>query len=279
MGLLRNWADKKLKEWEKNSEQNKIKKENEKEEKRIVQEKEEEEKRIVQEKEEQLRGDLEILLDKFDMPNLKDFCKNYLGTEPPEEMEEDKKTGRFRKITPDRHTFLNFILDYFDTGQLRATQIQDFAVKRKIVTQSFVSEESDEKSEQSEFSNILNTIRAEFEAENIADEHGLEDQLVVFLKAKYPGRQIERQQKTASQGRVDILVDKKYVFELKVPRARGDLRGLYGQLDEYSEDYDHVCAVIAEDVKEQLGQTIKDYVDKYRSKLDVPSIVKEVKKR
>ena len=44
MGLLRNWADKKLKEWEKNSEQNKIKKENEKEEKRIAQEKEEEEK-------------------------------------------------------------------------------------------------------------------------------------------------------------------------------------------------------------------------------------------
>ena len=62
--------------------------------------------------------------------NLKDFCKNYLGTEPTSEQVEDKKTGRTRKILPDRHTFVNFILDYFDKHDLKEMSSSDY--KRMI---------------------------------------------------------------------------------------------------------------------------------------------------
>ena len=254
---LRNWLDKKQQEWEKNAE----------------------EKRAVEEEQEKFRGDLEELLDKFEMGNLKDFCKNYLGTEPTSEQVEDKKTGRTRKILPDRHTFVNFILDYFDKGELKAQQIQDFALKRKIVTPSFVNEESNEDKDKNDFQNIMNLIQAEFEAENINNETTLEDQLIIFLKAKYPGRQIERQQKTKMGNKLDILIDNKFVFELKVPETKTNLRNFSAQLEEYSEEYDYICTVIAELKTAELGEIIKQYTDKYRSKLHIQSIVKEVRMR
>ena len=72
------------------------------------------------------------------------------------------------------------------------------------------------------------------------------------------------------------------MLELKVPRSRDDLRNLGAQLEEYKEDFPYVCAVIAfVDAKDYhvTQNDITTYVDKYKSKYNVPSVVKDVKKR
>ena len=74
----------------------------------------------------------------------------------------------------------------------------------------------------------------------------LEDQLMQFLKTEFKSMKIERQQTAPSGGRVDILIEGSIVLELKVPRSRDELRNLGAQLEDYKEDFDHVCAVIAD---------------------------------
>jgi hypothetical protein len=92
----------------------------------------------------------------------------------------------------------------------------------------------------------MNSIRDGFDSEKIWDEQHLEDQLIIHLRAKFENMRIERQQSAPSGGRVDILIEGKYVLELKVPRSRDDLRNLSAQLEEYKEDFPYVCAVIAD---------------------------------
>ena len=72
-----------------------------------------------------LRFDLEKLLDKYDMDDLNNFCSKYLGEAPASR--EILKDGTERELKPNRHTFVNFILEYYDKGLLRAEQIKDFS--------------------------------------------------------------------------------------------------------------------------------------------------------
>ena len=223
------------------------------------------------------RVNLEDLLDRFEMKDLKSFCKDFLGTLPPTDVVQDKKTGRDMRTEPDRHTFVNFILEKYDDGQLKTIWLTEFAVKRKIVAKSFFEEESGASNE-GEFRKIMNSIRDGFDSEKIWDEQHLEDQLIIHLKAKFENMSIERQQPAPSGGRVDILIEGKYVLELKVPRSRDDLRNLSAQLEEYKEDFPYVCAVIADTQNVDEGE-IKTYVDRYKSKYNIPSVVKVVTKR
>ena len=227
------------------------------------------------------RVNLEDLLDRFEMKDLKSFCKDFLGTLPPTDVVQDKKTGRDMRTEPDRHTFVNFILEKYDDGQLKTIWLTEFAVKRKIVAKSFFEEESGAGNE-GEFRKIINSIKDGFEAEKIWTEQHLEDQLKIFLQAKFGKMKIERQQPAPSGGRVDILIEGEYVLELKVPKSRDDLRNLGAQLEEYKEDFPYVCAVIAFVDAQDYHVTQNDittYVDKYKSKYNVPSVVKQVKKR
>ena len=227
------------------------------------------------------RVNLEDLLDRFEMKDLKSFCKDFLGQFPPTEEEQDKKTGRNREIKPDRGTFTNFILEQYDKEHLKPVWLTEFAVKRKIVAKSFFGEEAGA-GDEGEFRKIMNSIRDGFDSEKIWDEQHLEDQLIIHLRAKFENMRIERQQKAPSGGRVDILIEGKYVLELKVPRSRDDLRNLSAQLEEYKEDFPYVCAVIAfvdADDYHVTQDEITTYVDKYKSKYNVPSVVKVVKKR
>ena len=266
MGRFGKWLkeqDKKIEAWQdKRAEENAVRDEAE---------------RIEKEKQERFRVNLEDLLDRFVMQDLKSFCKDFLGTLPPTDVEQDKKTGRDRRIEPDRHTFVDFILEKYDDGQLKTIWLTEFAVKRKIVAKSFFEEESGASNE-GEFRKIINSIRDDFEAEKIWTEQHLEDQLKIFLQAKFDKMKIERQQPAPSGGRVDILIEGKYVLELKVPRSRDDLRNLSAQLEEYKEDFPYVCAVIADTQNVDEGE-IKTYVDRYKSKYNVPSVVKVVTKR
>ena len=223
------------------------------------------------------RVNLEDLLDRFEMKDLKSFCKDFLGTLPLTDVVQDKKTGRDMRTEPDRHTIVDFILEKYDDGQLKTIWLTEFAVKRKIVAKSFFGEEAGA-GDEGEFRKIMNSIRDGFDSEKIWDEQHLEDQLIIHLRAKFENMRIERQQSAPSGGRVDILIEGKYVLELKVPRSRDDLRNLSAQLEEYKEDFPYVCAVIADTQNVDEGE-IKTYVDRYKSKYNIPSVVKVVKKR
>lgn len=116
---------------------NSIKEANEerKERNRSRNEKEERERRI---REQELQAKLQ-LLDKFEFPQLKELCLNVLGREPPDEYVEDEKSGMKHKIVKDRHDYVEFIIE--ESG-LNYANIKDYALKHKIVTQSFFGEES-----------------------------------------------------------------------------------------------------------------------------------------
>ena len=233
-----------------------------------------ERKREEQEEQEEYDDKVNDLLDKFEIPDFDDFLMNYLNKKPEPEYEEDKDTGRDRKINPGRKEYLDFTWEHLEKDEIHYNHIKDFALKNQIVSPSFFGEKSDEGYEKSDFENIINSIKAHFEPEKILDERDLESQLIIFLKAKYPERKIQRQVTIKGGDILDILIDDKYVLELKVPKARPDLRNLSAQLEEYKEEYPNLCAIIFE-LEEELNlyDDIMEYVDKYKRNYGIPSIV------
>ena len=214
------------------------------------------------------------LLDKFEIPDFDNFLMKYLNKKPEPEFEEDRDTKRQRKINPGRKEYLDFIWEHLEKDEINYEHLKNFALKKRIVSPSFFGEISDEAYEKSDFENIINSIRSHFEPEKILDERDLESQLIIFLKAKYPDRKIQRQVTIKGGDILDILIDDKYVLELKVPKERSDLRNLSAQLEEYKEEYPHLCAIIFDLIDENnLSSDITEYVDKYKRNYHVPSII------
>ena len=241
-----------------------------------------------------LRFDLEKLLDKYDMNDLNNFCSKYLGEAPASR--EILKDGTERELKPNRHTFVNFILEYYDKGLLRAEQIKDFSLKHRIVTPSFFANETESKvGNENELSDILDVIAEKFKPEAIIDEKELQGQLAVFLKAVYPDRKVEREVTTKRGDKIDILIDDNYVLELKVPSGKDSLRSLSAQIEEYMEEFPLLAVVIADksdlvsdqddhefydpNLEKGLTQKIREYADKYKIKYGVRTLVFNVKKR
>ena len=247
----------------------------------------------AKEERKRLRFDLEKLLDKYDMNDLNNFCSKYLGEAPTSR--EILRDGTERELKPNRHTFVNFILEYYDKGQLRAEQIKDFSLKHRIVTPSFFSNETESKIEnKNELNDILDVIDEKFKPEIIIDEKELQGQLAVFLKAVYPDRKIEREVTTKSGDKIDILIDDNYVLELKVPSGKDKLRALSAQIEEYMEEFPLLAVVIADsskaasdqkseffdpDLEKGLTKKIIEYADKYKVKYGIRTLIFSVKKR
>lgn len=233
-------------------------------------------------KEEQKINDL---LDKFEIPDFKLLFEKVIGSEPTLEYEIDKDTGRETTKRPLRREYLDFVLDNIQDEELSYQQLKDFAIRHKIIPPSFFGEESDIVGDSNEFENIINSIHRGFDPEKIKDEKEFQAQLAVFLKAKYPDKKIEREVRTKMGNDMDIVIDNKYVFELKVPRTRAELRNLSAQLEEYVEEYPNICAVIAdtsnidEEVESGITQNIKQYSDKYKVKFGIQTLVFEIQKR
>ena len=242
-----------------------------------------------------LRFDLEKLLDKYDMSDLSNFCTKYLGEEPRRK-QVTLRDGTERELKPNRHTFVNFILEYYDKGLLRAEQIKDFSLKHRIVTPSFFANETESKvGNENELNDILDVIDEKFKPETIIDEKELQGQLAVFLKAVYPDRKIEREVTTKRGDKIDILIDDNYVLELKVPSGKDSLRSLSAQIEEYMEEFPLLAVVIADKsdlvsdrddrefyddkIEPGLTQKIREYADKYKMKYGVRTLVFNVKKR
>ena len=233
-----------------------------------------ERKRAENEEWEKHENKVNSLLDKFEIPDFDNFLISYLNKKPEPRYEEDKDTGRESKVRPSRKEYLDFVWEQLEKDEINYNHLKDFALNNTIVSPSFFGEKSDEGYERSDFEGIINSIKADFEPEKILDERDLESQLMIFLKAKYPARKIQRQVTIKGGDILDILIDDKYVFELKVPKARTDLRNLGAQLEEYKEEYPNLCVVICELEEElNISHDIIEYVDKYKRNYSIPSIL------
>ena len=255
------------------------------------------------------------LLNKFTVKQLKDFCLEYIGRSPADELitdedEEDEEfddedeQGKVEKVVSygkkrihqfskdksekhDRTLYVEFIWKKLMSGVIELDQINDFALKKRIVPRNYFGVKSDEKEDKKEFSTILSVIQSDFEPESITGEQmedKLQSQLTVFLKAKFPDKKIEREVVLQSRDRVDIVIDDRFALELKVPTKRTDLRNLTAQLEEYLEEYDFLGVVIADTTEEleeeeddPMTQNINEYVDRFKSKYGVQSVVFQIK--
>ena len=222
---------------------------------------------------------INTLIDRFEIPDLDDFFMKYLNNKPESWYELDEDTGREIKQRPSRRHYVDFVWKYLGSEDITYEQVKNYALKKRIVTPSFFGTENDEQFEKSDFEIIVNSIKADFEPEAITNEEHLEAQLMVFLKAKFSERKIRRQVTIQGNDILDILVDDKYAFELKVPRSRTELRNLRGQIEEYQEDYSNLCVVIFENEDYDISEDIEKYVNIYHEKYDVPSVVLHGRKR
>lgn len=219
------------------------------------------------------------LLDKFEMPDFDKFLMRILGKKPEPEIEIDEETNKQTKINPSRKDYLDFIWDHLHNGEINFQQLKDFAIKDRIVSPSFFGEETDVEEEKREFDELINAIKSSFEPEKITDEEHLQSQITIFLKAKFSDRKVSREMTTKLGDKLDIVVDDKYVFEVKVPTDRTVLRNLSAQLDEYHQEYPNLCAIIFDNAELNLSPVINDYVDKYKRDYGVRSIVLRGNKR
>lgn len=218
---------------------------------------------------------IDSLLDKFEYPDLEKLCERILGQKLEGRIEEDEDTGRLVRKKPNRREYLDLIWENLKYDELKFSQIQDFALRERIVTPSFFGLQSSKEQEKKEFENILNMI-SKFEPEKVTlEKEHFQPQLFVFLKAKFPDKKIEREVPTKNnQEFLDIVIDDKYVLELKVYQDRNHLRALGAQLEEYKEKYPYVCAVILDNENSDTSiANIKEYTDKYKVKNGVPCII------
>lgn len=225
------------------------------------------------------------LLDNFEIPDFDLFFEKVLGSRPKTEYEYDDRLEKDVPKPISRKDYLDFIYEKIDNNETSYKQLRDFAIRKKFVPPRFFDVDSDVIGNTNEFSNIINSIRKEFVPEKIRGEEHFEAQLTIFLKSKFPNMEVERQVIIKKGDKLDIVMDKKYVFELKVPKSRTILRDLSAQIEEYIEQFSNLCVVIADTSGEELSdgrildvtQDIEEYADKYKQKFKIETLIFDAK--
>ncbi len=224
--------------------------------------------------EEKEKEEINNLLDKFEYPDLEKLCQTILGAKLEDDIEEEDESGKPTKVKPSRRDYLDYIWENLENQELKFSQIKDFALKG-IVTPSFFGLQTSTEKEKREFEHIISII-SQFQPEKATSEkEHFQPQLFVYLKAKFPDKKIEREVPTKNnQEYLDIVIDDKYVLELKVYSDRSQLRALGAQLEEYKEKYPYVCAVILDNENSESSKAnMKEYTDKYKVRNNVPCVV------
>lgn len=225
------------------------------------------------------------ILSKFTFKELKLICTEILGREP-DDVVRDEITGKIQYHndgTPQKYHNDRFLYEDFicNPENFKRSQIEDFAIKHSIVPFNYFTSVTESDAKKRQFEDIVDKIRLYFKPERITNEEHLEAQLTVFLRATFHDKKIKRQEGIKSNDQLDIVVDDTFVFELKVPKTRTDLRDLVAQLEEYKEEYPYICVIIA-DVSGQQGSDekpidvsddINSYKIKYKEKFDVDTLV------
>ena len=224
----------------------------------------------------------------LDIDDLKQICEKVYGILPAEEekvRDRNSDTGyQYYPIEMHRGVYENFIFEH-----IKFDQLKNFVIKNKMISPSHFADDPKIVGIFNEFEHIINSIQKEFIPEKFIDEKELQAQLAIFLKTKFPDMKIEREIITKRGDKLDIVVDDKYVVEVKIPENRTHLRNLSAQIEEYIEQYPNLCVVIADtskmplndDVKIEanLTQNIKEYADKYKVRHAVQTLIFDIGKR
>ena len=254
-----------------------------------------EERERIQEENKKHRFEIQNLLDKFTIKQLREFCTSYIGALPDDELEVDddderesirpepKKLGfrvPKRKLswkkdpaTRGRRVYTEFIWKCIEEGDIRYQQLKDFALNNRIVSPSFFGTETKAIGSDSELHTILDAIEEDFDPEKIMDEKELQGQIAVFLKTRFKGKEVERevsmQEGSRERNFVDIVVDNVYALEVKLPTTRTTLRNLKGQLEEYQEKYPFLGVVIGDKTKLVTDSDSEFYDSEFEENLPV----------
>ena len=170
------------------------------------------------------------------------------------------------------------------------TRIEDYLFKKeKNVSNNIESETNDRKKRNISknkkdnydydrvFLEIIDTIRSELEPEPCRDEKELQGNLKTFLTTKYPEKSVEREIQAyttsdTSKGKIDFLIDNKYVIELKLAKNNHTLQSFLGQLLGYQKVYPQIAALLLFDDTKMNEKQIQHYVGEY-NEYGIPSIV------
>jgi len=237
----------------------------------------------------------------LEIPEFKKLCKTLIGDYPKKDMIlRDKNNEQVHQFNDSitRGDYQKYYSHYQSLGEVNDVTFAKYVVKLNLLpqhdedydyvtTHSKDEESNNDKDEENSLKenvtgmeSILWKLEREFEPERLPDEDHLQAQILQFLKAKFPNSNVQREQPLKNnRSTVDIIVDGKYAIEVKVPKNRTALRNLSAQLEEYKEEYPEICAVILDDKKRQLTNEIKSYVDKYKTKLGIESVILTGKKR
>ena len=249
---------------------------------------EQEERERIQEENKKHRFEIQNLLDKFTIKQLREFCTSYIGALPDDELEVDDDDDERESIRPEpkklsfrvpkrklswkkdpatrgRRVYTEFIWKCIEEGDIRYQQLKDFAINNRIVSPSFFGTETKAIGSDSELHTILDAIEEDFDPEKIMDEKELQGQIAVFLKTRFKGKEVEREVPMLEGSRernfVDIVVDNVYALEVKLPTTRTQLRNLKGQLEEYQESYPFLGVVIGDKTKLVTDSSDTEFYD------------------
>jgi len=242
--------------------------------------------REEKEKKEYFFNKIDEAIENLEVPQLKKICLDIIGRTPKGLVRKDPKSGNEYQITDpitiDEYVWL--LADSIQKELITLERIRDYLTNHKLVPNGFFTFESKtndvthDGSKKDEFTTIIETIRKEFKPERPTDEEHLQSQLVQFMRTQFK-KEIQREAPARHNDKVDILLDNRFAFEVKLPSDRTALRNLMAQLEEYQEQYPLICAIIFNNEDLNLTNDINDYSERYKQKLGIPTIIISGNKR
>jgi len=238
--------------------------------------------------EEFLAEKISEVLQKMEIPAIIDMCKNIIGSVPSDglKVEKDRKKSTTFTAPISRKDYSNFIQIFLEKEEITFDNIKHYLIKHRFTSERFFKRDNEEHGNNTEgkfeqevnFENLIKTIQNEFRPEKVIDETELQNLLRHFLQTKFPNAEVRREVELKNKDKLDILVNDKYAFELKIPEDRTTLRNLKAQLEEYQEEYPDICAVIVDNTDKKLTPQILEYTELYQ-KSKIYSVVIDGTKR
>lgn len=116
---------------------------------------------------------------------------------------------------------------------------------------------------ENDFDTVLGSIGVGFNPDQVKDEEDAENQLLIFLDARFPNKSLTGGH-TSTGKKVDIVIDGTYCIELAIVNNEARLVSIMEQILKYKMDFGEV-AVILLDSGEVPAYTIEKYVDSYKN--------------
>ena len=231
---------------------------------------------------------LNDVLQKMEIPEIKDLWKNLIGSVPSDGLEIEKSRKKSITFTGpiSRKDYKDFIEIFLEREEITFDTIKNYLIRHRFTTERFFKQDNeeylnnnkDEFEHEVNFEHLIKTIQNEFRPEKVYDEKELQNLLRHFLQTKFPNAEVRREVLMKNKDSIDIVVNDKYAFELKIPNDKTELRNLKAQLEEYKEEYPDICAVIVDNTDKRLTQQILEYTELYQ-KSEIYSVVIDGTKR